>query len=656
MNKRTLLATTMLATPLAAFGQASSTTATDRPVELPAMVVTAARLPERTVSADAHAGSVSIITRAEIEDSPAFTLQELLRTEVGFTGFDSVGFGVGTSGFGFRGYGEKSGVLVTVDGMRINDGGDGFFLWNLVPLGDIERIEIIRGGGSMIYGEGAVGGVLNIVTKDPSVRATTSGRASFEVGNLGFYQGHVEGIAADERLSFRVGIDRSEWGGWRDASNFRDWTIAGKAGYATSAGRFTLAYTYHTEFSENPGNLTPAQFLANPRQQVGTIFMSDNNVNTAQLAYQHTTEAGWEIDAKLNGRTHENLSTSTAFAPFLTDQSGYGGTLQLGRDHQIGGMDNHVTFGMESLRQDFFQGGAQYDSTTHSGFLKDTLHLNNKTRLVAGARFDSRDTDIVLTFPAFTGSKANQVWSYQFSLDRDLTSASRSWLGWSDTLRLPSANDVVSSFAGFASNPNLVPVKSKTLELGYRNNHWDYLSGEAVLFRSWVDNDIYTEPTFGFGFGGNNNADALRQGLELTLQSRPTKAVSFFLNTALTDARFTSGINDGRRQVLVPEYQISAGMNLNPTRDFTFTLENIYVGRQVRLNDPSNQLPRNAYNVVNAKIAYRWGKIRAFAAVNNLLDRLYEQFPTRQTPGSGGAIRFNPSPGISFRLGASAEF
>lgn len=97
--------------------------------------------------------NVTVISREAIAQSPAFTLPELLRQQVGFTSLDTVGFAGQQSQFSLRGYADKAGTLILVDGVRANDAGGGFFLWNSVPLAAIERVEIIRGGASTIYGE-----------------------------------------------------------------------------------------------------------------------------------------------------------------------------------------------------------------------------------------------------------------------------------------------------------------------------------------------------------------------------------------------------------------------------------------------------------------------------------------------------------------------
>jgi len=83
-------------------------------------------------------------------------------------------------------------------------------------------------------------------------------------------------------------------------------------------------------------------------------------------------------------------------------------------------------------------------------------------------------------------------------------------------------------------------------------------------------------------------------------------------------------------------------------------VETVYVTGQRPFNDLPNALAQNTYTVVNTKLSYQWKNLTTYAAVNNLLDRLYEQFPTYNAfiP----AVRHNPAPGINFRVGITATF
>jgi len=138
------------------------------------------------------------------------------------------------------------------------------------------------------------------------------------------------------------------------------------------------------------------------------------------------------------------------------------------------------------------------------------------------------------------------------------------------------------------------------------------------------------------------------------LNSRPAEWVEVDFSAAWSDAHFTRGTYAGQQQVLVPDWQLNGGVNFRPATGWLWRVETVYVTGQRRFNDLPNALSQNTYTVVNTKLSYQWKHLTTYAAVNNLLDRLYEQFPTYNpfVP----AIRHNPAPGINFRVGVTATF
>lgn len=153
-----------------------------------------------------------------------------------------------------------------------------------------------------------------------------------------------------------------------------------------------------------------------------------------------------------------------------------------------------------------------------------------------------------------------------------------------------------------------------------------------------------------------NNRNARRRGVELALKSRPEEALKFHGTSTYTDAHFDGGPNDGCPRVLMPEWQLAAGVSEHPAKGWTWSIENQLVTGQVRLLDLGNALPRNSYNVLNTRLSYTWKEVTAFAAVNNLLDRLYEQSPS-SNPFFGPIVAMHsPSPGLNFRAGLTLKF
>ncbi len=127
------------------------------------LYISGKRLASSTRYLNNKSADTQIITEQEISNSGADNLPELLSKESGFS-IDNMGIS-GKYTINMRGYTSKESVVVIVDGVKQNDINNDSVMWDSIPLEEIERIEIIKGGGSVIFGAGAVGGVINITTK-----------------------------------------------------------------------------------------------------------------------------------------------------------------------------------------------------------------------------------------------------------------------------------------------------------------------------------------------------------------------------------------------------------------------------------------------------------------------------------------------------------
>jgi len=163
-----LFGVSMLAPPQTSLGQeeGSEKDSEEEPsaIRLEEIVVTATRTERSLAEVPA---SVSVITEDEIQTAPAQNIDEILRTESGVDVKRVVGMGSGIpSMLSIRGVPGANRTLVLVDGMPANASGTGFISFNEVPLDSIERVEVVRGPFSSLYGANAFGGVINIITRE----------------------------------------------------------------------------------------------------------------------------------------------------------------------------------------------------------------------------------------------------------------------------------------------------------------------------------------------------------------------------------------------------------------------------------------------------------------------------------------------------------
>lgn len=309
--------------PLAADPLAAAAPPDDAITQLPPLTVTAWHFGELELAIPAD---VVRLDRSVIENSAARSVPDLLSSEANIRFTSTTGRG-NDGQIALRGFGENSGlrVLVLVDGQKINRPDMGGIEWSLVPLADIDSIEVIRGGQNVLYGNHALAGVIHIHT----LRGGPA-RAHLQ-GTLG-----SDGLRA---LSTHVAGGRGAWFGALHANaeqedGYRLHADGDSRSIGLSTGRFfqsrsgsiTIKGSYAEGNSSYPGPLTFEQFLANPRQSFsggaeqsayrGTLLTASWE---SEIPSGHASvNAGWQsrqLDWDMAGRFVRNSQQAITLAP-----------------------------------------------------------------------------------------------------------------------------------------------------------------------------------------------------------------------------------------------------------------------------------------------------------------------------------------------------
>jgi len=230
--------------------------------EVDGVLVSPRRIPGLMTDASRFPGHVTVITAEEIRASGASTLQDVLARVDGVTVADTGGFGTGSdASVNLRGIsnGSRTNTLVLVDGVRQNRLTGDEVHWQAIPVGQVDRIEIIHGGSGTIYDEGALAGVINIYTKQDSERPLEAD-TGVEVGSFGWqqYAVAVRGHAAPAR--YGLSYTRRLLDGYRDYSSSRNTTVTAHGGAQLLPGTTLAVNVLHSEDTSNfPGGLTLAE-------------------------------------------------------------------------------------------------------------------------------------------------------------------------------------------------------------------------------------------------------------------------------------------------------------------------------------------------------------------------------------------------------------
>jgi len=579
------------------------------------IVVTATRIPTPDVLAT-HASEVH--TRRMIEQTGASTLYDYLAQHSSVQVLPSYGNKF-TSKIDMRGYGIGDGyqnIVVTVDGRRMNNIDMVGQLIGAIPLADIERIEITKGSGSVMFGDGATAGSIQIVTRQ---HEGVSLQAS--AGNFGAMAGTVTAGLYKERVSLSASADYSSTDGYgdadvsghKDASSNRTW----RGGLELRpVDRLTLGLDLTSTRIETRyvGPLSQAEFEADPKQNSGNTY-------TPQIFESDS----WHARAGLDFAKNWNLTASHAVENKRSEYlNGWGvsdydyNADDLAVQYQDGDFD--FTAGVQTFD------GVRIGSTNrtrkdNTGWYVQGQYRLGKTTLSAGARTES----VAYTYTPNAGAVLaadHDLNAWDVGVNHRLDERLSLFANYNQAFQAPDI-DRFFNFGG-TFNAFVSPAKSGTINLGL--NHVTPVSRlKLSVFRADLDNEIYyNAATF-----TNTNLDKTRKyGLELQDAWRVSDKCLVNLNYAWTRAIIDrensgGGAFNGKALPGVPEHGVSVGLAYQLNSAFSVNLAHTWRSSTWVADDfdNNNTQKQAAYQSTALAWRYRHNQIEWFAAVENLFER-----------------------------------
>jgi outer membrane cobalamin receptor len=592
--------------------------AEDASVQLKEVVVTATKTEKEPQDVTQ---SVTVITADDIQKSGATTAAEAIERTAGADVKDYGSKG-SVSSINLRGANAEQ-VLVLLDGRRLNSASaGGFDMADLaVPLEQIDRIEIVRGPSSALYGSDAVGGVVNIITKKPGGALTT---AIGEAGSHGFGSFTLSNSNKLDKFYYTLSVAKEKYDGFRANSDLDQWTAGAKLGYdLTPDSSLEFTTDYLAKEIGVPGSLDFPSPLA--RQW-------DRNVGSS-LTYK--TKFSKELDLRLNAYQNRERITYTNPDPVFPINSKHTST-STGAEAQTNWLANSrnlLTFGVDA-RQDHVDStdAGEHTASLWAAYLQDEISLGESLIVVIGGRNDSHSV---------YGDKFSPKVSarYLFSGTGTIIRASAG-----EAFRAPTLNELFWAFDGFeVGNPNLKPETSTEYEAGIEQPFGKGNSVKFTYFERKVDDLIQWLPNSSFIYSPSNIGKAKITGSETEVKLVPFEPLTWAVNyTYMKAVDETTGLYVYN----IPAEQLKSYVNLTlPTKT------NIYVeGRYVRnYSQPALPNPSHHYTVVDAKILQpvKLGKkmeCDVFFGVKNLFNRQYQVlagYPAAPEEVYGGvSVRF----------------
>ena len=637
------------------------------------VVVTATRIAQHNYKL---AGNVTVITQEEIAASNAQNIPEILREALGIHIYDQST--TKTSVLDMRGFGDSAtrNVLVLVNDRKINNVDISGADLIQIPIDAVERIEIIRGAGSVLYGDNAVGGVVNIITK--------KGEGDFK-GKFGGMYGSYDARATDLELSGeKSNISYYFFSKYFDQRGFRQNSDVLAKDFNTRLGyefsdRLSMDFNvgWHKDRYGLPGGISADEIATFNRR----ASMEEDNYATTmdeffELSFDMTPwpEDGYignfvvdfnyrdrdVFDIFFGSETDRETNTRGINAKYIFDHTVFGQDMNFVTGVDFYDHENDIkgsgtnTVDLTISKEEFgVYSFAQYE------MLKD-VYVSGGTRFhKADYAFSQRD--VAVDEKQSPGESVNM-----FGMKWDYGQGSNMHFNVQQSFRFLATDEWYSSsnFPDFGITPNLnTNLKQQTgiqYEVGLKHNFHD----KVVVFVTpyWMDlkNEIFFDPV---NFINSNYDKTRRTGGEFGQKTDIEKffeidfldKLEFFANYTYQQPQFREGPNDGKDIPIVPRHQASAGLITKFLKNYEVSLTGRYVGSRFAINDTLNATsPIKPYYVMDGKIAYTREAVEVYLAVNNLLDAHYNTYVAKSA--FSNAKDLYPAPEQNFITGVDIKF
>lgn len=597
---------TVLSTPVAAQEDTGA-------IKMEAVVVTASRLEEPLrYSPD----SVTVITEEEIQKKDKKTVIDVLRDVPGVFIRQNSSFG-GDSSIYLRGT-NNAHTLIMIDGVKVGDpmAGDGKMSISDLSTDNIEKIEIIRGAQSVLYGSDAIGGVINIITKKG--KGKPEFYLSAEGGSFETFRETLGVSGANDKVSYSAFISRLDTKGISKADE--------------DMGNTEQDYYHNTNISARLdaqlSETVRAGFSVRHAQSkmdydgtgVDANKARDTDINTISANFEQDVFAWWQHSIKLG-----NTETKREYTANGLFDGTYKGTTRLASwQHNFFIQDEDtITAGFDYQEE---SGDVQKPSgnisekkvDTHSLFIQNKWTPFKGFSFTLGVRHDDHQN-----FGGEDTYKGALAYLYE-------ETGTKMRGSYGTGFRAPSLYQLYSSYG----DPNLKPEESKGYDVGIDQE----LFGRKVLlsvtyFHTKIDQLIdWNWTTWKYYNVGKVNT----KGWETSISFKPLDWLSLDAHYTYTGAKDETpgGTSQGKYLIYRPKHTGGASLNIKPLEKLNVNLNTQYVGKRYRNTSNTAEMP--SYTLVNLAASYevtQW--LQVFGRVDNLTDKNYQSIYQYGEPGIG---------------------
>lgn len=584
--------------------------------ELAPVVVTATRSPMSMLN---RLNDVSVIDSDAIAQSGQSSLVELLQQQHGLE-ISSNGGPQTASAVFIRGANSQQ-TLVLIDGQRFGSATLGGASLNAIPLGHVERIEILRGPASSLYGADAIGGVVNIITRKgdgPFKFNASAGYGSWDTFNLATgFSGKQAGLSYSLQLQheksdgYNAIQDVTNWSYNPDKDGYKRNSITGGLAYDWAAGHTLAFQVLHSDL--------------NAQYDGGAGYDDKERLKASSLAVSSSDQLTEQWSSRLRlGQTIDNSKTDSSYpAHFKTRQEQFSWQNDFALDAA-----NNLSIAVENLKEKVLADSGfaviLEERSTRSLVGVYQLHLGDH-RLQANLRHDDSSQ--------YNGQTTGAL-QYGYQVLPTLRLAGSYGTGF----RAPSFNDLY--YPGYGQT-TIRPEKSKNAEIGLYLNQ-GLFDASLVAYRNRVKDLIEAQEhctTPGYpSWCANNVRNATLEGLSMSAKQ------TWDNTTANWSFDFQRPSDDDSGHLLARRAKKHASVGLSQKIE-QWVVGAEWQGSGRRYEDPENTKPMGGYALVNLFASYQISPAwQVLARWNNVTNKDYELAKGYATPDSNVfvSVQFQP--------------
>ncbi|MHC4455229.1 MAG: TonB-dependent receptor plug domain-containing protein, partial [Planctomycetota bacterium] len=557
--------------------------------------------------------SVTIISEKQIKQQKARTVFETLRSVPGLNIRKSGGTGRLTN-VTIRGSASNQ-VLVMIDGVQVNSPTTGSFDFSNLTTDNLERIEIVRGPQSTLYGSDAMAGLINIVTKKGKGKPKFGFRSEFGTPEKTFNEA-INSSGSLKAFNYSCDVARTDSDGRGSNDDYDKTNVSARVGYKIIE---TLNFDTSLRFNDSKVGIDDGPFVNDPnRTSENEDFVINSNLN-------HNITNWWSHRLKfsftgsdLKSTDHPNPGVSDPFGSsrFHLDTQIYTGEWQ----HTLKYKDiDTFVVGFEFEDQEADNRSFDVAIVNRGWYFQNQLKLWDRFFFNAGLRIDDNNR---------YGKEVNPKLSMAYHLKETDTKFKANW---GKGFRGPTLNDL---FWPGAGDPTLEPEESESYDLGIEQ----YLFEDKVFcgvtyFKNRYSNLIQWAPidSSGFIWRPQNLSSVRTEGVEVEAVVKPFKGLTLrgtFTKTSTRDAHHKELIRQPRTQGAV-------NINYNFLEKFNINIDDTIVSHTRAGFNPRGERTNDGYNKLDVAFTYDYSKhFQAYSRIENILNEHYDETLGFRSPGA----------------------